>query len=285
DGSPEGTRMLADIAAGLDGSEPDSFVGFNGRLVFAASDAPGGANMEPWISDGSAAGTRVLRDLNPGGRGFNQGFAPHAGRLYFGGDDGGGGELWVTDGEPDGTHAVFASAMRGRGSVPAGFVSFGNLLFFQAFHFSYGIEPWVSDGTEPGTRLLADVNPGEVASSFPAEASPLGDRLYFSADREGLGRELWVTDGTTAETRVVSDLRPGALGSDPSALLAQAEQLYFAASDPALGDELRVLGPESAPSDTPQATPPAPTTRPPGETPPAQSGRILLPRLDRGVQP
>ena len=57
--------MAWDVHPGrANGSWPDDFYDWDGRLVFAAGvPATGG---ELWISDGTAAGTRLLHDLVPG---------------------------------------------------------------------------------------------------------------------------------------------------------------------------------------------------------------------------
>ncbi|HEX4956426.1 MAG TPA: hypothetical protein VF017_23820 [Thermoanaerobaculia bacterium] len=64
------------------------------RLYFVACDAEDGC--EPWVSDGTAAGTRRLQDLRPGALGGTpEGLTVAADRLYFAADDGvTGPELW-----------------------------------------------------------------------------------------------------------------------------------------------------------------------------------------------
>jgi ELWxxDGT repeat protein/cysteine-rich repeat protein len=65
----------------------------------------------------------------------------------------------------------------------------GNLLFFSAQNPAFGRELWVTDGTEVGTRLAADVNP--VRSAYPESIVELGGTLFFYADDGGSGEELW----------------------------------------------------------------------------------------------
>src|SRR5262245_14742102 len=50
------------------------------------------------------------------------------------------------------------------GSFPAGFVECGGVAFFTAFTLETGRELWKSDGTEAGTVLVKDINPGPSAS-------------------------------------------------------------------------------------------------------------------------
>ena len=54
----------------------------------------------------------------------------------------------------------------------------------------HGWEPWTSDGTERGTRLLADLKPG-AGSSHVDGLTRSGSHLFFTADDGPAGRELW----------------------------------------------------------------------------------------------
>ena len=61
--------------------------------------------MKLWQSDGTAAGTTLLDDINPGsGSSFPSFLAVSGGNLYFVADDGTNGrELWKSDGTTAGT--------------------------------------------------------------------------------------------------------------------------------------------------------------------------------------
>jgi ELWxxDGT repeat protein len=68
DGTPAGTRFVADIRPGPDSSSPGPAYrpsALSSRYaLFVASDGIHGREL--WISDGTAAGTRMLHDLEPG---------------------------------------------------------------------------------------------------------------------------------------------------------------------------------------------------------------------------
>ena len=80
-----------------DGSGP-SFEpsAFNGRLFFSANDGTNGTEL--YVTDGTAAGTTRLTDLNPGAGSavvfcsgtFTSVLSPTTGRLFFQATDGGG---------------------------------------------------------------------------------------------------------------------------------------------------------------------------------------------------
>jgi ELWxxDGT repeat protein len=209
DGTPAGTRMVVDIAPGGSADEPasgicgdSSFEGvrmyaYGERLVFAADDGVHGC--EPWLSDGTAAGTRMIADLNPGS----------AGSLN-----------WPT--EWFSTRAV---------------VILGEQLIFPATDGVHGTELWISDGSAKGTRLLQDIAPG-AATSAPDELAVLNGRLFFSADDGDHGREPWVSDGSTEGTRMIGDIAPGSHGSDAAEWAWLGSRLYFTADDGTHGKEV-----------------------------------------------
>ncbi len=91
----------------------------------------------------------------------------------------------------------------------------GDELYFLAGDGKLGEELWKTDGTESGTVLVKDINPG-ILSSVLASANTsnnglvnVGGVLFFEADDGVHGRELWKSDGTSARTNLVIDLLPG----------------------------------------------------------------------------
>src|SRR5439155_1694743 len=85
---------------------PDRMIGFDGGVFFRHDDGANG--REPWVSDGTAAGTHIIRDLLPGSESSDP-FTLGAinGLVFFRADDGiHGRELWRTDGTDAGTWLV-----------------------------------------------------------------------------------------------------------------------------------------------------------------------------------
>src|SRR5215212_276293 len=76
----------------------------------------------------------------------------------------------------------------------------GGRLYFAGSDPLHGIEPWISDGTAAGTRMLADIVPGPV-SSRPRNPTPVGGTIFFSADDVVHGRELWAMEAETDPPR------------------------------------------------------------------------------------
>jgi ELWxxDGT repeat protein len=104
---------------------------------------------------------------------------------------------------------------------PQNLAAIDGLVYFSAFQSETGREPWVSDGTAAGTRLLADLCPGSCSSS------PQG-----FADADGL--VLFVTtDGTTITVRKLAAGQistAGVVVGNLGGATAQDGYLYFAVS-------------------------------------------------------
>jgi ELWxxDGT repeat protein len=247
------------------------FTDVNGTLFFGADDGTHG--MELWESDGTQAGTTLVKDIFPGSHSsFDEEttFTNVNGTLFFGADDGmHGQELWKSDGTEAGTTLVkdifpgspsanrylyptnvyathrrlpwqsHMSAAAARGEVARSELFFG--LFFGADDGTHGQELWKTDGTEAGTTLVKDIFPGSGAS-FPYPLTNVNGTLFFKAHDGTHGDELWESDGTQAGTVLVKDIYPGPAGSSPansrSELTDVNGTLFFVADDGTHGTEL-----------------------------------------------
>lgn len=126
DGTAAGTQLVRDIAAGSANAFPDStfpervvekFV-LDDQLFFAANDGVSG--VELWKSDGTAAGTILVKDLNPGAA------------------------------------SSMRSSMDARGYTTEVVGGYG---FFNANDGIHSTELFATDGTEAGTFIVADISP------------------------------------------------------------------------------------------------------------------------------
>ncbi|MFY9826291.1 MAG: ELWxxDGT repeat protein [Thermoanaerobaculia bacterium] len=125
-----------------DAADPGNLTPAGGRLFFTASDEAHGAEL--WVTDGTPAGTRMVRDIQPGVPSSRPGGLTAAGdRVYFAADDGvSGRELWVSDGTEEGTRLVWDLKPGGFSSSPADLAVIGGCLYFGADDGKTGEEPW-----------------------------------------------------------------------------------------------------------------------------------------------
>lgn len=182
---------------------------------------------ELWITDGTGAGTVLVKDIWPGaGNGQPRDFTRVGALMLFVANDGSSGEeLWRTDGTAAGTVRVADLRAGSDGSMPYGLVACNGRLFFGA---TDGNTPglYTSDGTTAGTQRIADV----ILGIYDPVACMDGV-VYFHGATAANGGELWRSDGTAAGTVLLADIVPGTEGSRPEGFILFQGQLYFQAAN------------------------------------------------------
>jgi ELWxxDGT repeat protein len=127
------------------------------------------------------------------------------------------------------------------GSSPYYLFEHNGMMYFSATTTAKGRELWVTDGTESGTMMVADINSGSSSSS-PYSFISNGDILYFTASTSENGNELWSYDSSiaisTTNPGIVSDIYLGTSSSYVSNLNVFENSLYFTANDGTQGTEL-----------------------------------------------
>jgi ELWxxDGT repeat protein len=242
---------------------------------------------ELYTVDGSGAPV-LVRDIYPGPTGSDFGFPYFSSErfvavgstVFFHATDGAHGyELWKTDGTPDGTLLVKDIASGPSDSVLANLenlmVAVGDRLVFTACD-DHGCEPWVSDGTEAGTRRLMDIWPGP-GDSHPRFIGRAGSLVLLSADDGSTGRELWALRAAAVDEPpiVAGDLDgDGDVDASDGAQFAAAfgshsgDAAFNVAADldgdgaVTLVDYQRWLATYAAPTPAPPTTSPVPTGGP-----------------------
>ncbi|MDD2690269.1 MAG: DUF4214 domain-containing protein [Simplicispira sp.] len=157
------STLVKDIYPGASGglqSINEAVVLPNGKLIFSADDGTNG--QEAWVSNGTEAGTFMLKNYYQGNTGDVGGFRPYGNKVAF---------------------VAIAYNWGANGDIP------------QA-----GTELAFTDGTSAGTTLL-DINPGS-ASSYPSILGEANGRLYFTAEISNPSsgatqKGIYSTNGTT----------------------------------------------------------------------------------------
>lgn len=211
DGTRRGTRVLRNIRQPVDGhprsSYPSNFVDLgDGRVAFSVSfhrDRQGRVSREPYITDGSRAGTRLVNRtgssfITPSGyTSLGDGRYVFAARSQLRNRI----CLWVTDGTRQGTEVIRCTDWSSH--MPDGFTRLrdGQVVF--SFNDNVrGAEPWVTDGTREGTTILRNIR--DDSGSNPRWFSQIAEgRVIFT-----VVNEVWATDGTTRGTQELVRMPP-----------------------------------------------------------------------------
>lgn len=218
----------------------------NNVLYFTAYDDQHG--LELWKSDGTPAGTALVKDINPG---HDSAFVPWQyngtpsvsslvinSTLYFVATDGRTGyELWKTNGTAAGTVLV-KDTLSGPGpeyydeaAITTDLTHVNGKIYFAAVTSSTGrvFDLWRSDGTKSGTQRVKGIEPGNLKS--------LNGTLFFTrgSNNDDVGGvphdELWKSTGTSSGTKLVKDLYPNTSTASIYNMTVFGSKLFFVSTD------------------------------------------------------
>lgn len=224
-------HLLRDATPGAAPSAVDGGVALGSKYVYGYYDGPN-HSYEPWVTDGTATGTKLLKDINPGPQDSQVGdFVAFGGKAYFRANDVvHGNELWVTDGTPLGTKMV-KDVLPGAGDskvTDEQMQVVGNTLFFVARTQTHDDQLWKTDGTTSGTTLVTNIGTPANGANINQMAR-WGNKLVFQANDGAHGAEPWTSDGTPAGTKLLKDLNTTG-DANPGAFTVLGTKLVFAAS-------------------------------------------------------
>jgi len=248
DGTLAGTRPLPTTFE----SQPLTFLDYTGDAAreFLRFSHPGPGNVTSYslfrYTPGAATELTLLRT------GSNSELAESSlsmlnGALFFNAADAAqGDELWINDAAGTRVFANLAPENATGDSYALWLTTWNGRGVFVASDGTHGDELWESDGTEAGTRLLFDLNPGPDGSSV-SDLMVLDGALYFFAFDGTASRFMKLAPGSTAP-ELLTTLDPqadmpagypplvGRCGGARHAILGG--RLYFAAGTPDHGFEL-----------------------------------------------
>jgi len=199
DGTYAGTRIVVNIGPGpLDhGGQETLLVPSSAGVLFITAD-DGVHGQELWRSDGTAAGTWIVADINPGAGSPEIDRMVVAGnRVFFTATDSAGNEPWVSNGTAAGTHRVGDINPGAADSSIGGAVAVGGTVFFAAFDPVHGRELWRLKAGDELAALVTDLNtdlspvqpppnqtpaePPHTKDSDPRSLTVSGDSVLFTA--------------------------------------------------------------------------------------------------------
>ena len=192
---------------GQHSSSPTDGVLLKGRAYFGAYD--GVHSQELWRSDGTAKGTKLVKDINQGDDAWS-----HLARWSDSATTSISGpttrharpELWRSDGTGKGTKLVKDIKSR-RVFIPrwAASVS-GKEDLLRPPSTLTEAELWRTDGTTKGTKQVKDIVSGP-GGRLPYDFTSINGKLLFDASDAVHGSpELWQTDGTAKGTKLLKDI-------------------------------------------------------------------------------
>jgi ELWxxDGT repeat protein len=191
DGTRQGTYPLNGPDGRVSTCSSEAPAAMGAQVFFVGRNEASGCEL--WTSDGTSAGTRLVKDLAPGPDSSSPFSLMTANRkVFFLSYVSGARSLWVSDGTPDGTLQVQELA---EGDVRF-LAVLGSRVLFKALREE---ELWVSDSTREGTRQITDFAAPEPFR-VTQEVEVFDGVAYFLVDDVVGGTDLWRSDGTEAGT-------------------------------------------------------------------------------------
>lgn len=244
DGTNSGTTLVHDVLPGA-GSSGITFPTPVGNKLFFHSFIGGRTSL--WVSDGTSLGSYKIIELSL----CDLMLALDSNTLIFKQDNTSpinyGRELWKSDGTLAGTvilKDIYPGTADGIPTNHFKTIVIDTTLYFNAIDSAHGLELWKSDGTDSGTVLVKDLEPG-VADGFINNSEFFYDAngiLIFDAINQNgsSSTELWRSDGSDTGTfRFDIDTNGG--GSTPKYCTLIDTTLFFSANDGFTGKELYAL--------------------------------------------
>jgi len=191
---------------------------------------------ELWVSDGTTAGTHLLKDLHPGSTPSDlKYFTPFGGKVYFVAND----KVWRTDGTEEGSLQIGDFYVETTNHSKKPFFIFDNKLFLSAINENnnLGRELYTINGDF--ITIFTEFIPGEEGGR-PRNFITFDNRLIFNAEGEGIGEELWHSDGTTGGTVLLADIEEGFYNSRPQDFTILGDVLLFTAINSVTARDLYV---------------------------------------------
>lgn len=211
--------------------ELSNFTELNGQLYYLGQDTTG--NEELWTTDGTAQGTKMVKDINPDGPSQMGNIMTIGNKMIFVAADNNNWDfdLFASDGTEGGTVKIADINQSWNDVLSTQRAAvFGNKVLFCT-----STELISTDGTNAGTKTILALSQYNPAQGY----CELNGNAYFILT-DNMGKpQLWMTDGTTSGTRMAFDL-----AGSPQDILSVEKlvafngKLYMVASSANQGSDL-----------------------------------------------
>ncbi len=208
--------LIKDIATTLLASSNPREITVLGNWIYFSADN-GSTGRELWRSDGTTAGTQLIRDINTVGGGGGMptlssnpsDFFQVGSTVYFIANNGiNGDELWKTTGSAGGTVMVKDITVGSGSTIIDDMTVYNGKLYFTAYNITdFDSNLWVTDGTAAGTVMIPINLTGD---SDVSNLLVYNFDLYFGADEgTGMGKELYAFRDATLGTEMQTATEKG----------------------------------------------------------------------------
>ena len=222
-------KLVKDIWEGTQSARPSNLLAVNGKVYFNAWTQDHG--FEPWVSDGTAAGTRMIVDANVDGNSFSRFEAVNDFVFIRSDDSTGAHRLYRTDGTPSGLASI-ASSPFGLQYDRIDFIGVHlGALYFKGVVDSRGAIFKVTTNMPRATEVLS------LGSDYPDvdEIELLGSKFIF----------IWETDAATGLYAVDKTFGPSPVNLGMRTLeegeflgLANGKLIYIAETESDIDSEI-----------------------------------------------
>lgn len=240
DGTDANTQILKDCSYIPYGIPATSYgqnaVRVGRQIYFRGQDRKEETGMELWVTDGTTAGTQLVKDINSGvNASTNEANASNPSwmmnvnnrNLFFmAGDNQTGGSAWTSTGAGEPTLITKSTYANDSVSNP---IVYKDKVFYRGYAGpAKGIEPYLYDVRTNTGSLFADINPGVAGSNFEGLAVFDGVLMYKAVS--GSKTSLYYTDSIAQHITQPPGSTAIALDDQSEGIVASGS-FYFTTSD------------------------------------------------------